>query len=313
VIQFREKLSVLVHTTSGQPARAPELFSIRFHNTANGGHRNIFIEDGMMVFVTHYHQGFHVSNDIKVIHRYVPREVGELVVWYLWLVMPFVRHLEMCPPQQPGFGSPPESTPARSAYLWEPDPDGRAWSSERLRHVLKRESAIGLKGQSLTIASYREVAIGISRRFMRPSSTFPHNVEDVDRSHEAEPDPEADPEEWLGTVADLQAGHTPHVAGLVYARAIMEQPGVVHRRREQFRVSSTDWHRFLAFESAYGRESMPRTGKRKRAPFEEEADMGRIERRFRLSEANASQALQRMMGNEQIAFRGVQEPAMRAI
>lgn len=37
----------------------------------------------MVTFVTKYHKGFYMSNDIKVIHRYLPREVGELVVWYL--------------------------------------------------------------------------------------------------------------------------------------------------------------------------------------------------------------------------------------
>jgi hypothetical protein len=165
----------------------------------------------------------------------------------------------------------------------------------------------------LTIAGYREIAIGISRRFMRPSSMFPNNVQETeqpDTAHEENPARE-DPEEWLGTVADLQAGHTPDVAGTVYARGIMEQSGAVHTRREQFRVSSTDWHRFLAFESAHGPKSMP--GKRKRAPFEMEAEEGRMARRFRLSEAKVAEALQRMMGNEQMAFRGVQEPAMRAI
>ena len=38
---------------------------------------------------------------------------------------------------------------------------------------------------------------------------------------------------------------------MVYARDIMERPGVVHSRREQYRLSSTDWHRFLGFETAY--------------------------------------------------------------
>ena len=35
-------------------------------------------------FVTMYHKGFRRSNKVKVIHRYVPREVGELLVWYMW-------------------------------------------------------------------------------------------------------------------------------------------------------------------------------------------------------------------------------------
>lgn len=94
VVRFREKLCIAVHVSGGQPARAPELLSIRHHNTDSGGHRNIFVEDGLVVFVTQYHKGFYASNDTKVIHRYLPREVGELVVWYLWLVLPFVERLE---------------------------------------------------------------------------------------------------------------------------------------------------------------------------------------------------------------------------
>jgi hypothetical protein len=94
VAYFREKLAIAIHVSGGQPARAPELLSVRHCNTDSGGHRNIFIEDGLVAFVTQYHKGFYASNDTKVIHRYLPREVGELVVWYLWLVLPFVERLE---------------------------------------------------------------------------------------------------------------------------------------------------------------------------------------------------------------------------
>jgi hypothetical protein len=93
VVQFREKLSVAVHVTAGQPGRAPELLSIRHRNT-DGGHRNVFVEDGLVVFATKYHKGFYASNDAKIIHRYLLRAVGELVVWYLWLVLPFVERLQ---------------------------------------------------------------------------------------------------------------------------------------------------------------------------------------------------------------------------
>ena len=86
IARFREKLLVLMHITGGQPARGTELLSIHHTNTWKGGHRNIFIEDGMVVFVTKYHKGYALSGDIKVIHRYLPREVGALLGWYLWLV-----------------------------------------------------------------------------------------------------------------------------------------------------------------------------------------------------------------------------------
>ncbi|KAH3144945.1 hypothetical protein LV155_006703 [Aspergillus fumigatus] len=45
----------------------------------NNHRQNIYIKDGMVTFVTVYHKGFHASNNVKIIHRYVPREVGELV------------------------------------------------------------------------------------------------------------------------------------------------------------------------------------------------------------------------------------------
>ncbi|KAG9196742.1 hypothetical protein G6514_006609, partial [Epicoccum nigrum] len=69
VIAFREKLVVLMHITGGQPARGTEMMSVRHSNTIEGGHRNIFIKDGMVVFATRYHKGYKVSGDIKIIHR----------------------------------------------------------------------------------------------------------------------------------------------------------------------------------------------------------------------------------------------------
>ncbi|KAI7459296.1 hypothetical protein KC367_g9080 [Hortaea werneckii] len=80
VVAFRGKLLALMHMTGGQPARGPEILSIRHRNTVQGGHRNLFIEDGTVVFVTRYHKGYEVTGDVKIIHRYLPREVGELVV-----------------------------------------------------------------------------------------------------------------------------------------------------------------------------------------------------------------------------------------
>ncbi|KAF3032321.1 hypothetical protein E8E12_002369 [Didymella heteroderae] len=43
-----------------------------------------FIEDGMVAIATRYHKGYNVSGDVKIIYRYLPREVGELVVYYMW-------------------------------------------------------------------------------------------------------------------------------------------------------------------------------------------------------------------------------------
>ena len=139
VATFREKLLVLMHMTGGQPARAPEILSIRHSNTVKGAHRNVFIEDGMVCFVTRYHKGYTISGDVKIIHRYLPREVGELVVWYLWLVLPFQQRMEAAVWDKQ----------AVSAHMWPADARGKKWTSERMREVMKRETAVGL-GQAIT-------------------------------------------------------------------------------------------------------------------------------------------------------------------
>jgi hypothetical protein len=140
VVEFREKLAVLMHIAGRQPARGPGISSVRYSNTVKGDHRNIFIEDGMVVFVSRYHKGNNVSGDVKIIHRYLPREVGELVVWYLWLMLPFQQRLEALV-----WGK-----EAISSHMWPADPNGRKWTTERLREALKREGRIRM-GQELTI------------------------------------------------------------------------------------------------------------------------------------------------------------------
>ena len=58
VERFRELLLITAHICGGQPGRAPELLGIRWKNTEQGGIRNIFIEDGLVAFVTGYHKGY---------------------------------------------------------------------------------------------------------------------------------------------------------------------------------------------------------------------------------------------------------------
>ena len=80
---FREQLLVLMHMSGGQPARGTELVTVQYKNGADGDVRGLFIEDGAVVFVTIYSKTMRMSAKAKVIHRYLPREVGELAVYYV--------------------------------------------------------------------------------------------------------------------------------------------------------------------------------------------------------------------------------------
>ena len=131
-----------------------------------------------------------------------------------------------------------------SPYIWGPDPGTqRAWTSDRLREALKRETKMQLH-YPIGIQAYRDIAIGISRRWMRPSSQFASDVREEREAAQAALDADAeehmDEAQWLGYIADLQAAHSSHVAGMVYGRGIIEQAGTTAHRQRMFRLSSTD-------------------------------------------------------------------------
>ncbi|BCR87440.1 uncharacterized protein ACHE_40003A [Aspergillus chevalieri] len=144
---------------------------------------------------------------------------------------------------------------APSPYLWGPDPGmQRPWTPERFREVLKRETQARL-GQALNIPAYRDIAIGISRRFLRASSTFTSDRQDETEQAaalDADCEDGMDADQWMAHMTDLQAGHSSHVAGMVYGRQLMEQAGTTSHRRAMFRQSSVDWHQFLGFGCGTG-------------------------------------------------------------
>src|ERR1700712_1858487 len=151
---------------------------------------------------------------------------------------------------------------------------------------------------------------------MRPSSIFPNNAHNDERaSSQDDPDSEAGlgAEQWMGHIADLQAAHSSHVAGMIYGRGIMEQPGTTAHRREMFRLSSTDWHKFLGFVSSDDGGAESALGQAKRSPWEIEAEQGRTERRWQLQQARMEPQLQQLLGTESAQFRGVQAAATQAI
>ncbi|KAI7458059.1 hypothetical protein KC351_g18349, partial [Hortaea werneckii] len=290
VIAFRGKLLALMHITGGQPARGPEILSIRHRNTVQGGHRNLFIEDGMVVFVTRYHKGYEVTGDVKIIHRYLPREVGELVVWYLWLVLPFAQRMQAMLWQQSTL----------SDHLWPTDPDGRKWTTDRMKHEMQRASRAGL-GQSFNVADYRQMAIAINRRWIcKPVGGAADGADE-----EEEDGVSADP---LANIADEQAAHSSSVAGAVYARETQELPGWMAGRRQQFHLISSKWHRFLGFPAPSIKSDL----KRKRCPFETEAEDARTQRQLALRHMDGPAQLQWMM-RKPVVMRSAQAEAMQAV
>jgi hypothetical protein len=108
------------------------------------------------------------------------------------------------------------------------------------------QTRLGL-GFGFNIANYRDITVGISRQFLQGCSAFLDNIQSKRQQELAAIDADRDPEDRTGDIADKQAGHSSHVAGIVYGRESMEFAGSTTMRRLKFRASSMDWHQFLGF------------------------------------------------------------------
>jgi hypothetical protein len=114
VRRFKETLFALVHLSEGGSARGTEITSIQCENSTEGvGHRGLFVDAGLVLFVATYHKGYDFSKKVKAIHRYVPREVSELVVYFLGLGRPFIDDLQMMH----------YNVDEPTTFCWEPLPD----------------------------------------------------------------------------------------------------------------------------------------------------------------------------------------------
>lgn len=213
---FLERLLLLMHITSGQPARGTEIVTLRVQNTILGHHRNVFIEDGLVSIVTSYHKGYAITGSTKIIHRYLPKEVSELFVYYMWLVRPFRCELEAL---ALGREEPP------SPFLW-PKGDSH-WKSSQLTTVIKAAFRRQLC-LDVTTSTWRHIAIAISRAKLSCGG--------FKRDYSSEED-----------TIDTQAGHTSWTAGAIYARSIAEAPGHIEANRFKYRQISREWHSWLGF------------------------------------------------------------------
>ena len=176
----------------------------------------------MVFFVTYYHKGYLIQDSTKIIHRYLPREVGELLVYYLWLVVPFLSRISLEVFQKP-----------LSEYLFEDLSRKRhkaysKISGDRFRTIFRRETLSGL-GLALNPSEYRHIAIGISRRFLSKNLEFqpedPAGLEDEDMDYEDD-------------IMDLQAAHGSKTAGIVYARGLLQGKGEILSLKRRFQEAS---------------------------------------------------------------------------
>lgn len=136
-----------MHITSGKSARGTELLTLRHMNTWNGHRRSILNENGMVGTVTSYYRGYNVTGTLKIIQRYLPKEVSELLIYYLRLVISFWQYLGVL------------------VYQRKESPSPDRWSNRKLGQRSTRQTGGDYppRTSNLSIQMYLHIAVAISR------------------------------------------------------------------------------------------------------------------------------------------------------
>lgn len=316
VDRFLTLLLVCVHMTSGQPGRGSEVTTMRHRNGVLQD-RNIFVVDGQVMTVARYHKSQSMWDKPKVVPRFLPARLGQVMVLHLAYVQPFQEYLQV----EVLGGS-------FSDYIWADEQE--PWSTDRLTRALRRETGKRL-GVELHTLDYRHTAVGIGRVVV--GELFGKGYQDeVGETEEAETDEEGE------SALELQSARTTSIGVGNYSVPMDIVKHLSVRSMETFRPLSAMWHRFLGLEGDQKTKRGPggsSTRKRRRGEGEsEDRDGGEVEakqvRQRReswvgqqdepQSEASRQQnealrkAMQQVLGQDEVRFRSEQqEQAMHAV
>ncbi|TKA62306.1 hypothetical protein B0A55_12932, partial [Friedmanniomyces simplex] len=226
VDRFRELLLFCVHVTGGQPARGSEITTIRFRNGFLQD-RNVFAIQGHMVIVTRYHKSRSQFDKPKVIPRFLPWKVGQLLAVYLTYVQPVQEYLSE---QVRGFGF--------SDYVWSNEYG--PWGTDRLTKIITRETEKWL-GTRLTTLDYRHVAISLGREVVGDQFARGY-IEETSEIEEAK----VDEDDGL----KISARRGGEIGANRYGVSLDVIKHLSSRSIDTFRPTSMQWHVFLGLVSS---------------------------------------------------------------
>nr|ACP42044.1 TLH5 [Pyricularia oryzae] len=348
VERFREQILLLMHITGGQPARGTEIIGLRMWNTGGGGTRNVFVDNGLISFVVLYHKNIRTTERAKAVSRFVPREVGLLLMWYMWLVLPFWQQVQgvveggdeasaFLWANKVMFSKAEESEDEDEEDDWDEDEDededeneAEGARSTRVRDAIKEQGPIVHTAKAHGVWQSDRIRRRLqqhTQRFMGPavdiiswrnivvaiSNRYLEGAFKVEGF--SEDDDEDDGQEREASATDVlvaQTGHGARTRGIIYGLEMRRNVFGTANMRQKFRMASTQWHRFLGFGDKGFTDVEAAGTKRKRDPWSDSAEEARARRFKRMRVVDIHGALQRMMG-EGAEFRGCQEQVVRSI
>ncbi|KAJ1573611.1 hypothetical protein NDA11_007808 [Ustilago hordei] len=215
--EFNKLLAVLIELTSGLPARGTELVKLQHTNTLVSQH-NLFLADGHFVTVLASNKG---KGPSKLIPRFLPHAVGQLVLFYVMEVVPFLHLL---------FNS-VEVAQEPSALLLV-NHRGQPWQTNDISKTLQSlcQEFVGPSASSLHICNWQQLSVSIDKVLIWPGLP---SEEYADHSH------------------DLQAGHSTSTAQQHYGLDSSMLLELTQESLDCMLSVSKRWHAFWCLASHY--------------------------------------------------------------
>lgn len=269
--QFLRQLMIAMHFTGGQPARSPELGTIKVQNSVTSS-RNVFIINGRVAVVTSYDKAQKRRGKTEYIFRCFPDQLSQIITQYLVYVLPLTRVLAK----------------TKGDYLfadehgpWVKDQLSEAVAVATMKHV----------GVRLTSSGWRHVAIAIANEHLRKASRIwkqDHDKNDEGMAVADDSDGEVE-QSLFEHILIRQSAHGQKTADLHYAvdGAFLNRlgPDLVN----VYSQASRAWHAFLELPSQGAAVAVAGV---KRAA----ATSLPVAKRSRLSTRPATRGLQKILG-----------------
>ena len=215
---FLGSLLALIHLTSGQPGRAPELSTLLFRNRPNAS-RNLFVMYETLVFIPSYNKTRSVKGTDTYVPRFLATEVSAILLQFLVTVRPFLVYVHslLISSYAIYLIHDADSSKLYNAYLYVRQ--GKRMDIDQIRYNF---NAANLQFLNLDIGM----------------ADFRHIIQAFTEKHLIKYVP--------SVTSELQAGHSVETGQTMYARSTQDCPGINRQGLVSFRLMSIQWQHLLS-------------------------------------------------------------------
>ena len=207
-----------IHLTSGNPARATELETLQFKNSAMK-ERNVFVFQDRIALIPTYNKTNNLKGQDRLIPRFLPKNLSHVVIKYLIFVQPILEHYHGKISSRPTAGL------DESRYLFSVNCE--RLNSDQIKNDFMR---------TLRMICLKEVKF----------SVFRHIVDAFGLRHISQY--KSDFEKYENFA--LQAGHSSSTASRIYGARLNDFRQVDRETCQRMFDTSASWHRFLQIDES---------------------------------------------------------------